>query len=204
MGVHQANDDLRSIREIMERSVRFISLSGWAGVLAGSYALAGAAYAYNRLYLPGSLHLRSELISMSTLWELLFAAVIVLVLSVSTAILLTVRKAREQGVRYWNQAARDLLYQAGTPLVAGGLLTIALVWRGYWAVAAPSTLVFYGLALFSASRITWKEVRTLGLLEIILGLTGVMLPGYGLFFWAAGFGLLHILYGFFMYRKYER
>lgn len=55
---------------------------------------------------------------------------------------------------------------------------------------------FYGLALFSASRITWKEVRTLGLLEIILGLTGVMLPGYGLFFWAAGFGLLHILYGF--------
>ena len=71
-------------------------------------------------------------------------------------------------------------------------------------LVAPTTLLFYGLALYNAGKYTLDEIRYLGVSEIILGLLGCIFIGYGLMFWALGFGVLHIVYGFMMWWKYER
>jgi len=64
-------------------------------------------------------------------------------------------------------------------------------------------LIFYGLALVDAGKFTYGEVFYLGILEIITGLVSAFFPSLGLFFWIFGFGVLHVIYGLVMYRKYE-
>ena len=81
---------------------------------------------------------------------------------------------------------------------------MVLVYRGYYGVVAPASLIFYGLALIGASNFTFTDVRFLGLCDVALGLIAACLPGYGLVFWALGFGVLHIVYGSVMYFKYDR
>ena len=65
-------------------------------------------------------------------------------------------------------------------------------------------LIFYGLALINSSKYTFFEIRYLGIAEIVLGLIASVFVSSGLILWAAGFGLLHIIYGIIMYYKYER
>jgi hypothetical protein len=78
-----------------------------------------------------------------------------------------------------------------------------LLLKGYIGIVAPLTLIFYGLALVNASKYTLSEVRWLGLTQILLGLAAAHFIGYGLVFWALGFGLVHILYGLVMHYKYK-
>jgi hypothetical protein len=65
-------------------------------------------------------------------------------------------------------------------------------------------LIFYGLALINASKYTYNDIRYLGISELLIGLCSTLFLGYGLFFWAAGFGLAHIVYGALMYFKYDK
>jgi len=90
------------------------------------------------------------------------------------------------------------------PLATGGLFILILLSRGYYGVTAPACLIFYGLALINASRNTYSEVRYLGFTEIILGLISALIPGYGLIFWAIGFGAMHIVYGAVMHFRYDK
>ena len=69
---------------------------------------------------------------------------------------------------------------------------------------APATLIFYGLALVNASKFTFEEIRSLGIVQIILGLLASYFIEYGLLFWALGFGIMHIVYGIVMHLKYEK
>ncbi|RYY33240.1 MAG: hypothetical protein EOP46_16985, partial [Sphingobacteriaceae bacterium] len=89
------------------------------------------------------------------------------------------------------------------PLITGGLLIAIFITRGYLGIVAPASLIFYGLALVAASNYTFGVVKYLGILQIALGLIAALLPGYGLLFWALGFGVLHIIYGSIMYYKYD-
>lgn len=90
------------------------------------------------------------------------------------------------------------------PMVTGGVLIFALLLNGFIGLAAPLTLIFYGIGLFAAGSHTLAEVRFLGLVEIVLGLLATFLVEYSLFIWAAGFGLAHIVYGIYIYIKYEK
>ena len=90
------------------------------------------------------------------------------------------------------------------PLITGGLFILAMLQNDEWRYVAPACLVFYGLALVNASKYTLTDIRYLGYAEIVLGLINTQFIGYGLYFWAAGFGLLHIIYGFSMWWKYDR
>jgi len=203
----EIEDELVSIRSMMERSSKFISLSGLSGVLAGVYALAGAAFAYNMLY-NGTGRYTYEphyrLTEDTEAMTLIGVALLVLLASLATGIILTVRKAKRKGQPIWGNTSRALLFNMALPLVSGGLLILILLVRGYYGIVSPASLIFYGLALTGASNFTFKDVRYLGLSEIILGLIAACLPGYGLLFWAIGFGLLHIVYGSMMYFKYDR
>lgn len=210
---HPHLEHLAEMRQLMERSTRFLSLSGLSGVWAGLCALVGAAgwYAWLGLqpfssegeydYIIGALDNRA--------WGLNYREVVVLVaVAVLVAALLggwyfTARKARARGERVWDASSRRLLWAIMLPLAAGGLFCLGLLHRGYLSLLAPATLVFYGVALVNGSKYTLRDVGHLGILEIGLGLTGVFLPGYGLELWALGFGVLHILYGARMYWKYD-
>lgn len=214
MGNKDIYEDISSIKAIMERSTKFISLSGLSGVMAGIYALIGAGIAYSlipthlerRLFdrssgqpVVGGIHSRESLAIC-----LFIVAVIVLLLSVGTGLLLTIRKAKRRNQTVWNPSSRALLKNGLFPLLTGGCFVLILLAKHHYGIIAPGCLIFYGLALAAASQYTFGDVRWLGIMEIILGLIALLFPGYGLLFWALGFGVLHILYGTIMYFKYDR
>lgn len=192
-------DEINSIKKIMERSTKFISLSGLSGILAGVYALIGAGIGYEIIYGEGALHGGYPVDI-----QLFVIALVVLLLSVTTGIVLTARKARRKGQTVWNQSSRALLKNGILPLLAGGAFILILLSNGYYHIIAPACLIFYGLALAAASQYTYGDVKWLGITEIILGLLAMLLPGFDLLFWALGFGVMHILYGSIMYFKYDR
>jgi hypothetical protein len=198
-------DDISEIRQIMERSSGFISLSGLSGIMAGIYALAGSYIAYRLVYIePSILGSREYFINeQQVIIRLVLIAAVVLVLALATGIYLTARKQKTNTKLYVDAGFRNLMENLLIPLITGGLFILILVVRGYYGIVAPAFLLFYGLALINGSKYTIRDIKYLGLLEITLGLISAVFPGYGLLFWAAGFGLLHILYGTMMYFKYE-
>lgn len=206
MDNQQLQSELHSIRHLMERSAKFISLSGLSGILAGSYALVGAALGYREVYgFSSKLGYRDHYVNEETvLVKLVVIASAVLLLSVSTAIWLSIRKARKQRQPIWNPASRALLKAVGVPLVTGGVFILISVVQGAYGIVAPACLIFYGLALVAGSDYTYRDVKGLGILQISLGLLAACFPGYGVVFWAIGFGFLHMLYGTIMYFKYDR
>ena len=210
-------DDISSIKTIMERSAKFISLSGLSGVLAGIYALIGSFIAYKiiPIYIFPQLFAyyatgKEMTLGMSYdtdfnyITVLIVIAIVVLLLSISTGILFSIRKAKHKGQKVWNESSRALLKNGLLPLLAGGCFVVILLMQHYYGIIAPACLIFYGLGLAAASKYTYGDVKWLGLSEIILGLICMLLPLYGLLFWALGFGVLHILYGTIMYYKYDR
>lgn len=197
--------DLASIRSMMERSSKFLSLSGLAGIMAGLYALAGTAIAwriYPALLMPGDGNALTP--TRNVVLTIGLLALIVLAASLATAIWLSRQKARRRGERLWSRASRRAVVNFAVPLITGGLFVLAVVYSGYFALVAPGCLIFYGLALFNVSADTYDEVRYLGFCDILLGLAAVMLPGFGLALWAIGFGVLHVVYGLIMYNKYDK
>ena len=198
--------DLASIRQMMERSVKVISLSGLSGILAGLYALIGAAIAYALVHYPLSpmAYRQYSLQEDGKLGVLILLAALVLFFSLGTGFMLSIKKAKKQGIKLWTPASKNLLINMGIPLVSGGLFVLILLYTGHYGIAAPACLIFYGLSLLQGSNHTFDEVRYLAYCEIFLGLVATALPGFGLLFWTLGFGILHILYGIILYRKYDR
>ncbi len=200
---HDYSRDLAEIRAMMEKSSRFLSLSGWAGILAGIYAIAGAWVAYSYLGFQPT-EASYNLSQTGSLSEILLLGTVVLILAIGTAIWLSGRKAAKRGEPLWNTTTKRMSVQMMVPLVSGGVLALILVTSGQAGLLAPITLLFYGLALFQAGTVTYGEVRYLGLFQIILGLTGAFFIEYGLLLWAIGFGVLHIIYGTYIHIRYER
>jgi hypothetical protein len=199
--------DIAEIRTMMERSSRFLSLSGWAGILAGIYALAGAYIAYKFFdFNPDKIvYSPSDAESLSPgLLKVIFLATGILLLAISTAIVLSSKQANKRGEKIWNATSRRLLVNMAVPLVAGGILILILLSKDLIGLIAPLTLLFYGLALFNASKVTYAEVKFLGLIQIGLGLLSAYFVSYSLLFWALGFGVIHIIYGIYLHFKYQR
>ena len=218
-------EDLQQIRSIMERSTQFISLSGLSGISAGIFGLIGAALAYLKLageFTISTLnnrHYSGEVVDVidinffnvvrmnlafASTMDLVIIATATLSLALIFATIFTARKAKKDGSNLWSPTAKKLLINTAIPLVVGGLFCIALLKHGLFGLVAPCTLIFYGLALINGSKYTLPEIRYVGVLNIILGLLNTIYIGQGLFFWALGFGVIHIIYGVVMYFKYER
>jgi len=203
-------DDISEIKNMMSRSSRFISLSGISGILAGCYALIGAGFAYMRLKEISSSNYQGLSGRTSGLWgneimkDLTLIAVSVIVLAVLTGITLTVKKAKKSGEKMWDVSSRRLVLNFLLPLLTGGAFCLALIQYGAVGLVASATLVFYGLACINASKYTMRDIRYMGLAFIIIGLISTQFIGYGLYFWALGFGVCHIVYGTMMHFKYDR
>ena len=201
---------LTEIRAIMERSSRFISLSGLSGVGAGVVALAGSGLGHWYLSQEyGYMGYMRLLQSTPTEREqvlpfLLLLAGGMIAAALTVAMFFTLRRARKANLPLWSALGRRLAVSLLIPLVAGGLFCLALFLRGAVSLVVPGLLLFYGLALLNASKYTLDEIRWLGLTQIGLGLLAILLPGSGLLFFALGFGLGHIGYGLVMSNRYER
>jgi hypothetical protein len=202
-------EDIKAIRKIMEESSRFLSLSGLSGVFAGVTAIAGALVAYFFILDNGSIHYEDYLRNLSiqeTLvlrWQLMADAALVLIFSVLFALYFSIKKAKKDGKNFLTPISRRLLINLLIPLVTGGIFVIVLLLQNYLQLIVPCFLIFYGLALVNAGKFTFGEIFYLGILEIITGLVSAFVPGWSLILWIFGFGILHIIYGLAMYRKYE-
>jgi len=204
----KAIEALTDIRSMMERSSKFISLSGLTGVFAGIYALAGAAAAYfysAKSFGPNFIY--DHLQAGQKTDELTFYcvdALLVLMLSVGFGIWLSRRKSMKTGQSVLDKTAVRMLVNLAIPLLTGGIFCISLLWHGIIGLIAPAMLIFYGLSLINASKYTIGDTRYLGYWEVVLGLICCFFIGYGLLFWAIGFGVFHIAYGLFMYYTLEK
>ncbi|WP_440999462.1 hypothetical protein [Fodinibius sp. SL11] len=195
--------DLTEIRSMMERSSKFLSLSGLAGVMAGIYALAGAYIAYSHFnFNPDEISYSS--FDSSSLSAIIFLAISVLLLAIGTAIFLSWKKAQKRNESAWNSTSKRMIATMAIPLSAGGIFILLLLSKNLIGLIVPSTLLFYGLALYSASKFTFDDLKFLGLIQMALGLIGTGFIEYGLLLWAVGFGVVHIGYGIYMHLKYER
>ncbi|MET3881167.1 hypothetical protein ABIE54_000056 [Chitinophagaceae bacterium OAS944] len=196
--------DITEIRSMMERSTKFLSLSGLAGIMAGIYALAGAFVSYQVLDFNPDKLAEGNTETDGALWKIVGVAVVVLVLALGTAIYLSWKKAVKSGEKFYNATTRRVISAMLAPLVTGGVLMLALFTKGLTGLMAPCSLIFYGLALYNTSKFTYDEVKSMGLIEIALGLISTYFVGLGLLCWALGFGVVHIIYGIYLHYKYER
>lgn len=187
-------NELKDIRDIMERSSRFLTLSGLSGILIGVFALIGAFLAYRIVYVQFPSNFSEEYLT-DVLIQLFIIGASVLLLALITIFLLTIKKARKEQKPIWGPGSKLLLISLLIPLVTGAILISTLTFRGYYGVISPAFLIFYGLALVNAAKYTRPEILGLGIVEIILGLITAIFPGYGLYLWAVGFGVIHIIYG---------
>jgi hypothetical protein len=204
---HDYIQDITEMRTLMERSSKFMSLSGLAGIMAGIYALSGTYIAYKVFSFSPDRILYSTLTSgylNAGLLKVVSLATVILILAVGTAIFLSYKKAEKRGEKLWNATSRRLLINMAVPLTTGGLLILILISQGLIGLMAPFTLIFYGLALYNASKFTFEEVGTLGLIQIGLGVISSYFIEYGLLLWALGFGVIHIIYGIYLHYRYER
>ena len=199
--MEKQNEDLKVIREMMEKSTKFLSLSGLSGVSAGITALIGGLFAY--FYITKA-RLESGTLTTSNILYLSFGALSVLIVAFCLAIYFSRRKAHKRNQKLMNKATLYTLYNLAIPLITGGIISLIMILRGTAEFVVPITLIFYGLALVNASKYTFEEVHYLGITEIVIGLLAAVFVNNGLIFWILGFGVCHILYGIILYRKYER
>ena len=193
--------DISEIKNMMNKSSRFISLSGLSGILAGIYALVGALIAY---YLVSN-SARGYLILDGTIYRICLAILFgVAALSALTAIYLTTKKAKKNGEKIWDTSSKRLLINFLTPMLAGGIYILIILNQGRYGHTAALMLIFYGLALINASKYSLGDIRYLGYTQLILGLLCALNPSYGFEFWVIGFGFMHIIYGTIMYFKYDK
>jgi hypothetical protein len=204
----QPIETLQDIKRIMERSSRFISLSGLSGVAAGICALIGSVIAWQ--WLDNYYHDNNYQRNFSGPdFQQLKIKMVVLALAILaaawvTAFYFTWRKAKHDKLPVWDHTSRRLTGNMLIPLASGGLFILAMLQYDEWRFVSPACLIFYGIALVNASKYTLSDVRYLGVMQIVLGLINTQFIGYGLYFWATGFGVLHIIYGIIMWLKYEK
>ncbi len=188
------SQDLSEIRSLMNRSSRFLSLSGTSGIMAGIYAIIGAGIA-KMFFFPTQFEYKNIGYASPQLVPIVIDLMLVLLLSVVTAYVLSAKEAKKNDEKIWDETAKRLVFHFLIPLLTGGAYILLKLNQGDFASAASLMLIFYGLALLNASKYTIGTIKYLGISEILIGLICACFPGYGFWFWTIGFGLLHIIYG---------
>ncbi|MFT3739303.1 MAG: hypothetical protein QM786_11135 [Breznakibacter sp.] len=203
-------DDLKHIRQMMEESSKFLSLSGLSGIAVGCFALLGSAVAYFLILEQGTIRYDEFLRVVQGGWfnhfrlYMILDALFVLTGALVSAWYITYRQGKHKGQKFWTPSAKKLVGSLSSVLVTGGLFCIILLLQGYGKLLASSMLIFYGLALLNAAKYSKHDIRSLAYAQVVLGLLGAVLLDYGLFIWTIGFGMVHIIYGTVMYFKYDR
>ena len=199
--MNKQTEDIKAIREMMEKSSKFQSLSGLSIVFAGLIACLGAAFAYFYLLRDPSL---TNYNSFQEILILLADAILVFVFAVGIISFLCYKKAKKNHQKLFNSVTKRAAYSLLIPLATGAIFSLLFLFRGEIEIVAASTLIFYGLALINASKYTCPEIHYLGIAEIIVGLFAALILYHGIYWWTIGFGVLHVIFGLLIYVKYDK
>ncbi len=202
-------ETLNEIKNLMERSARFVSLSGIAGIAAGTVAILGAVfisfYFHTGFFeqIPGIMIQSKDQksVNVTSLSVILFT---VFMLALFLTIYFSSRKAKSRNIIFWDSMAKRVFINFFIFLFTGGIFCTILFYYGIYFLIVSAMLTFYGLALINISKITFNEITQLGILEICLGIIAAFVTVYPLLIWTIGFGILHVIYGIYVYLKYER
>lgn len=195
---------LHDIRRMMQDSSKFLSLSGLSGVIAGIYALIGAFAVHQQIFQFQSGNGLSVERYDEVVARIFWICVAVAGLSIATGLFFSYRKALKQNRKLLDRTSRKLLESVLVPMACGGLFCLALLEKNQVQFIIPAMLLFYGVALVNSSKFTLNDIKSLGYLQLVLGIIAAFFPGWGLILWSMGFGILHILYGTIMWFKYDR
>ena len=194
----EALNTLNDIKEMMERSSKFKAISGLSILIVGILASLVSAYIY---FFLGDYHINTPAKWRTTV----IIAIALLVVAFTTVFVMSYLKAKRLNLRFtFDTTMRRLLLNFFIPMVAGGLLCIALLTQQHYGLVSSITLIFYGLALINSSHFSFPALRYLGYAELVLGLIDCFLVDYALLTWFLGFGVLHIVFGIIFILKYER
>lgn len=189
----QEKEHLQAIQEIktmMERSTKFSSISGKAGIVVG--ILAVIVFAGIHWF---------DVTSVTSMFVVMVGT---LVVALSIGLYLSIAKAKKEGTAIFNTTAKRFLVQFFIPLIVGGILCLIFACHNQVGFIPAMMLIFYGFALVHASKFSLDTIKNLGYLEIVAGLIAATFTQYGMWCWVFGFGVLHIIYGFIIYTKYEK
>jgi hypothetical protein len=182
----RALDNLRYIRATMERAGSFTAVPGWGQVVVGITAFGAAVVAAQQ---------------QSTLnWLVVWLAEAMVALTVGGWTM--VRKARAVNDSLLSGPGRRFGLSFLPPLVVGGLLTGALYLGGARALIPAVWLLLYGTGVITGGAFSVPIVPVMGLGFLLLGAVALFAPGLGNWLLAAGFGGLHIVFGFWIARRY--
>ena len=197
-------EQLQQIKSMMEKSSRFVSLSGWGGISAGLCALVGAYLAHSKMskISSGSIYDNSFPNREALLLELITIGIGVFIAAFLLSLLFTYIQSKKQARPIWDATSRRLLFNTLLPILVGGIFILKLIEFNCEEFIASGCLLFYGLGLVNGSKYTLGEIRYLGYSQIILGIVSLFFLHQGLLFWTLGFGIMHIVYGIAMWKKY--
>jgi hypothetical protein len=182
-----AIDNLRYIRETMERARSFTAVPGWGGVAMGATALGAAGIASHA----------------ASAQDWLLCWLIEGALAVAIGCLTMVRKARAAGMPLWSPPMRKFVFSFVPPLMAGAVLTVALLRTGSVSEIPGMWLMLYGAGVIAGGAFSLSVVPVMGAAFLALGTLAVFTPPAWADFWLGlGFGGLHVIFGAMIARKY--
>ena len=207
-------EDLASIRDMMEKSSKFSNLSGisifftgFLTIIAASLIYFDLGFSYSDIEISYSQLIKNEGnqedLDKKIRLLIIFAG-IVLTISLLVLYVTASRKTSKEGINLFNPTFKRALKSLFIPILSGGIFSFFLIHHQMYGLVAPATLIFYGLGLISASKFSYDELELLGFVELFLGVVSSYFMGEGLLFWVIGFGLAHIVFGLYLYFKYDK
>jgi hypothetical protein len=211
MNKNDVLENLRDIKQMMEKSSRFQAINGVSIIIVGIYACIASAVA---CYLIGGadwlpfLPKNDQILHLNTptriRWAVILAAGLFL-LSFFTVTAMAHAKAKRHQLRFEvDKRLLQMIFNFLLPLGVGAVLCTALILQGHYGLTSSVMLLFYGLALVNCQHYTYPSLRFLGYGEILLGIIDCFSIHHALLFWFLGFGVLHILFGILYTLKYDR
>jgi len=197
---------ITDIKDIIEKNTKFKALSGLSAILAGIYALIGVVIAkliINRSESIIYLELKNLKFS-SQLYKIILIALLVFICSLITGIYFSEKNAKKNNSKLWTPVAKRVFLNFSIPMLIGAIFCISVILKGYIDLISPICLLFYGLSLLNISYFTFSETKILGYSILFVGCLALFFSGFGLYLWALGFGVFHIVYGIYIHIKYEK
>ena len=186
---HEAEENLKMIRNLMERSTQYSTFSGLSGVFAGLVSIVGC------LVTQAMGKVDDRPIEFIVTWA------IVILVAVGADYLLTKRRAAEVGKRVLSRLGRQMVIAAIPGLGSGSLLTFYFMQHKMLANIFPVWMLAYGIAVCATGLFSQREVSALGAAFLVAGAFSLLLPVSGLLMMAITFGGFHIVYALVMSKK---
>ena len=197
-----ALNTLKEIKDLMARSSRFQTISGWSIVIIGIYASIVSLGAWLLLgnhepytWLPAFAQDFAINTPSRTILALVIAAVLVVVSFLTVCLGSYLKTKRVNQAFAFDQTVRRSLINFFVPAIAGALFCVAMLVQGHYGLTSSIMLLFYGLALINCSHYTSSSIALLGYGQLLLGIVDCFVINHAILFWFLGFGLLHIIYG---------